>query len=205
MSNSCLFRAKSPLFLFLALMCVMGSYQQKESSYHDLIASRIHALNVFRDTDEAISYGAKYQEMRQISMHGNIYYCFDATEDIEMGTTQCSRWGIFQEDYGDATSGDTLQALLTSAKTLTDGANPPLKWSHELAHSASLYTEDLSGCNVWRPNVMYDTEPDYYLKDFATYKNHKRTVIYPERHPWRTPEEFAFDVILDDYSSSSLN
>lgn len=60
-------------------------------------------------------------------------------------------------------------------------------WSDELEMSANWYLQDITGCNVYQPTIINDKDPRYYINQIATYENHYRLVIYPEKNIWNDP------------------
>ena len=55
-----------------------------------------------------------------------------------------------------------------------------VKWNKELALSAAWHVQDLSGCNVYHPNVINDKDQSYYMRQIASFLEHEMIVIYPE-------------------------
>ena len=73
-----------------------------------------------------------------------------------------------------------------------------LEWSDELTLSAQRYMQKLDGCNIYEPQIFLSDWSSSEIVDIATFDDHKRYVIYPERMAWSGPEEGVFDAIVDD-------
>ena len=77
-----------------------------------------------------------------------------------------------------------------------------LKWSDELAYSASMFVKEMEGCSVYANQLWKDGHQDEHLRKIATFTEHKRFALYPEKIRWTDAQEFAWDVLLDERSDN---
>jgi hypothetical protein len=75
----------------------------------------------------------------------------------------------------------------------------PLEWSDELTLSAQKYMRTLDGCNIYEPQIFLSEWNSRFITEIATYDDHKRFVVYPERFNWNYVDEIIFDMLIDDF------
>ena len=92
------------------------------------------------------------------------------------------------------------EIIINPDSPATPGPYKGLVWSHELGLSASKYMEDLDGCPIWQPNLLDDGNMHKYLREIASFDDHIRFTVYPERFKWGRTKEAVFDWLLDDSS-----
>ena len=57
----------------------------------------------------------------------------------------------------------------------------------------------MEGCTLVRDQIWDDGDDHKHLDMVATYDDHKVFAFYPKGAGWADNQEFAFDVLLDDY------
>lgn len=125
------------------------------------------------------------------------YACFDDFSSI-VGAN-CQKRGLFK--HGESTLTSLTTFVNTLRNQILDGESKRgLLWSHELGLSASEYMEDLDGCAIWQPNLLDDGNMHEYLREIASFDDHIRFTVYPERFRWSSEKEAVWDWILDDSS-----
>jgi len=60
----------------------------------------------------------------------------------------------------------------------------PLQWSDALAYSASMFVKQMEGCSIYANQLWKDGHQDDHLRKVATFTEHKRFAIYPEKYRW---------------------
>lgn len=63
--------------------------------------------------------------------------------------------------------------------------------------------EDLDGCPIWQPNLLDDGNQHEYLREIASFDDHVRFTVYPERFRWGDAKEAVWDWLLDDSSPNN--
>jgi len=74
---------------------------------------------------------------------------------------------------------DSLDNLILKRKSIT-----PLRWSDALAYSASMFVKQMEGCSIYANQRWKDGHEDDHLKKVASFTEHKRFAIYPDKIRW---------------------
>ena len=169
--------------------------------YKDWIKNVAGAINTFRcNTTYLKEYADDQKTVRNVVKGKRTLNCWDDYDTLKtFGTSECCRLGGFYEEYSGQDASEKYKSFKEDIDFFTKGDDLyPLKWSDSLALSAAMYMRDISGCNVYQPNIIHDGRTNEYINMIADYHSHRRLVIYPERQMWRDAEELAFDLLLDD-------
>ena len=120
-------------------------------------------------------YADEQKRVRNYVRDGQTYNCWDDFDELKAyGNDQCCRIGGFYEDFSTADASVKYDAFKDTVDTIVGSTQlEPLEWSGCLAVSAGLYMEEISGCNVYQPNILYDQTPHYQLDKFSTYASHR--------------------------------
>ena len=65
-----------------------------------------------------------------------------------------------------------------------------------------MFVKQMEGCSIYANQLWKDGHQDDHLKKIATFTEHKRFAIYPDRFRWTDSQEFAWDVFLDERSDN---
>lgn len=142
---------------------------------------------------------------REHNGFNDTYYCTDylpdlmgkryneETEEFDKTIHECQFVALWKHGPG------TLHEFEEWVEDEVDRDLHAFEWSDELTLSAQKYMKKLSGCNIYEPQVLLSEWSSNELVNIATFDDHKRYVIYPERITWSSSTEFVFDAMLDDF------
>ena len=145
-------------------------------------------MNFWRlDPEEILQYSEEHLSKRTDGI--TFEFCLDHRDLFINPDHQCVKKGLLK---------DVLIPDPFLIAYIHDWQVSGLKWSKELAYSASKHIQFLEGCAAHPDFVQNDGGDHDQLEEIATFKDHQRTSFVSEMLDWQDAREMLFEFWWQD-------